>query len=856
MFYYNAFVVISDGSNNRYGSFFAPFEHFYSWRLIEGRPEEKGKDGIDTLYTMIQGLFNKERFLDFIKNFILFPDKTNQELKIVGRYPPYYGANKLYEHIKQHLRPEGDGKGGTYFGATGSGKSLTMVFLARLLMKSKDLKNPTLIFITDRNDLDEQLSQLFLNSKAFIGDSYVKQIESRKELKEELGNRKSGGVFLTTIQKFTEDVDLLSDRYMSYETVFDKDLGKEKLVQKYGFAKYLRDSFPNATYVGFTGTPIDATLDVFGDIVDSYDMVESTRDGLTVGITYEGRASKVMLEHQKVQDIEEYYEQCLQEGANEYQIEESKKAVANMEAIIGDQDRIRDIAKDFIEHYEKRVNEGATVKGKVMFVCMNRRIAFQLYKEIIKLRPEWNEKRPYDPQFPPEDLSERELNNLQPIEKIKLVITRNPNDEDELYEIAGTKEYRKELAKLFKDENSNFKIAIVVDMWLTGFDVPSLDTIYIDKPLQKHTLIQTISRVNRTYEGKTEGLVVDYIGLKSKLNEALSMYTSENRDVFKDIDTAVKIVKDQLDLLNRMFHTFDSTGFYGNDDVLRLETLNRAVEFAQQTKAFEKRFMENAKRLKSAYNLCTNSDDITTHEREQIHFYTSIRSIIFKMIHGNAPSPVEINEKVRDMLEEAIKSQGVEQIFVNHHNVDFINLLSESNLQQIEKLKYKNTKVKILERLLRQVINSYRRVNKLQSMKFSERLELLVKAYEARHSEFEIEEVIEEMRELANDILHDYHSFKEIGLSFEEKAFYDVLIESESARTLMKDETLKKIASEILDIVKNNTRYVDWHKREDIKAEMRMRIRVLLDKYDYPPDAEERAIKNVIEQAENFKRYH
>lgn len=885
LFYYNAFIVISDGSNNRYGSFFSPFEHFYAWRLIEGTKEEKESEGIDTLYTLIKGLFNKERFLDVYRNFIIFPDKTNTELKIIPRYPQYYATKKLTENIRKHLKPQGDGKGGIYFGATGCGKSITMVYLARSLMSDLEFKNPTLVYITDRNDLDEQLSQLFLNCKNYIGDSYIKQIESRENLKKELSDRKSGGVFLTTIQKFYEGLDVLSDRPniicisdeahrsqtnldLTYREIVNKETNELMLVERYGLGKYLRDSLPNATYVGFTGTPIDATIEVFGEIVDSYDMRESVRDGVTVNITYEGRAAKVLLDHRKVQEIEEYYDKCVSEGANIYQIEESKKAVARMEAIIGDEDRIKALANDFVHHYEERVLEGATVKGKAMFVCMNRVIAYKLYKEIIKLRPEWNKKMAYDPSFEYSDLSERELRDLQPIEKVKLVITRNQDDEKELYELAGTKEYRQELAKLFKHPDSNFKIAIIVDMWLTGFDVPCLDTMYIDKPIQKHTLIQTISRVNRTYEGKSEGLIVDYIGIKSKLNEALSMFSTLNRQIFRDIDLAVKIVKDELDILNRMFHKFDSKDFFGFNNVKRLETLNKAVEFAQHSKDFEKRFMDHARIMKRAYNLCINSESFTFTERQLINFYLAIRSVIYKMISGDAPSPVEINERVRLMLEEAIKSQGVEQLFIKSSSDDdnFIKLLSEDNLAKVLRLPYPNTKIKILERLLKQVINNYRRINKIQSVKFSERLQTLVKQYETRFTEPDpftdydpeafLEEILEKLVGLASDMVEDMNSFQELGMSFEEKAFYDVLIENESARSLMKDETLRKIASEILNIVKDNTKYVDWHKKENIKAEMRFQIRNILDINGYPPDGQEVAINNVIEQAENFKYYN
>ena len=511
LFRYNSFVVISDGANSKYGSLFSPYDYFYAWRKVN--PEDKDTAGITSLITMIKGLFRKDRLLGVIKNFIYFPDQSNKELKIVCRYPQYFAATKLFENIKAHMRPEGDGKGGTYFGATGCGKSYTMLFLSRMLMKSKHFHSPTIVLITDRTDLDDQLSGQFTSSKNFLGDDKVVCIESRDRLREELTGRASGGVYLTTIQKFSEDISLLSDRSNIIcisdeahrsQVNLEKNvrITKDGVTKKYGFAKYLHDSLPKATYVGFTGTPIDATIDVFGPVVEAYTMTESVRDGITVNLVYEGRAAKVVLDSSKVKEIEDYYARCAEEGANEYQIEESQKAVAHIDAILGDPDRLRAVAEDFIQHYETRVAEGATVAGKAMFVCANRGIAYRFYKILLELRPEWGkEKIAQDGTA----LTEKEKRELKPVAKVCLVMTRNKDDEPELYNMLGTKDDRKELDRQFKNIKSNFKIAIVVDMWLTGFDVPFLDTMYIDKPIQQHTLIQTISRVNRTYKGKDKG---------------------------------------------------------------------------------------------------------------------------------------------------------------------------------------------------------------------------------------------------------------------------------------------------------------------------------------------------------------
>ena len=598
LFKYNAFCVISDGVNNKSGSIFADYDFFYAWRKTDINSQPA--DGINSLHTMIKGLFNKTRLLDVIKNFIYFPDTSTKNEKIVCRYPQYYAANKLFENIKTQKRPAGNGKGGTYFGATGCAKSYTMLYLARLLMKSTELASPTIILITDRTDLHDQLAGQFTNAKTFIGDQEILEVESREDLKNKFQGRKSGGVFLTTIQKFTETLERLSERNNiicisdeAHRSQINRDqklkISKQGVERKYGFAKYLYDSLPNATYVGFTGTPVDGTLEVFGAVIDAYTMKESVEDQITVRIVYEGRAAKVLLKDDKLKEIENYYKQCAEAGTNDYQIEESKKATTKLDAILGDPKRLKAIAQDFIAHYETRVNEGSTIKEKAMFVASNRTIAYDLYKEIIALRPQWAEPQEISLTRGLSPLPVSVLPVSSAIEKIKLVMTRDKDDPKELYDIIGPKEYRKELDRQFKDPNSNFKIAIVVDMWMTGFDVPFLDTIYIDKPIQQHSLIQTISRVNRVYEGKETGLVVDYIGIKSNLNLALKKYSTIEENDFEDSDKAVVIVKDQLDLLAKLFIKFNTQDYFNGSPLQQLNCLNRAAEFVQLTDELEKR---------------------------------------------------------------------------------------------------------------------------------------------------------------------------------------------------------------------------------------------------------------------------
>ncbi|WP_264558635.1 type I restriction endonuclease subunit R [Flavobacterium sp. N2270] len=870
LFKYNAFCVISDGVNTKAGSFFAPYEFFYAWRKIEGMVKEV--DGIDAMFTLIQGMFNRNRLRDIIQNFIYLPDSSKRNDKIVCRYPQYYATIKLFDSIKLNQKPNGNGKGGTYFGTTGCGKSFTMLFLSRVLMRSAYFKSPTIIIITDRTDLDDQLSGQFTNAKGFIGDETIISVESRVELRERLKGRNSGGVFLTTIHKFTEDTQLLTDRTNVICISDEAHRSQTNLEQKvthddvrgvkktYGFAKYLHDSLPNATYVGFTGTPIDATIDVFGDIVDEYTMRESVIDEITVRLVYEGRAAKVMLHNDKLKEIEGYYEQCAEEGSNENQIEESKKAMSQMNVILGDPSRLKAVAEDFVKHYDRRIEENSSVRGKVMFVCSSREIAYDLYKNIIELRPEWGvEKEAENIEL----LTETEKRELKAIERVKMVMTRGKDDPKELYDLLGTKEFRKGLDRQFKFENSNFKIAIVVDMWLTGFDVPFLDAIYIDKPLQKHNLIQTISRVNRKFEGKEKGLVVDYIGIKKQMNLALAQYNNGGESNIEEVEKSVIIVKNQIDLLEKIFHKFNSDGYFTGSPLEQLQTLNKGAEFVQTTKEIENRFMNIVKRLKAAFDICSGSELISQEEKDKIYFFMAIRSIVYKLTRGTAPDSAQMNDKVRIMIQEAIESEGVEEIFkLGEEEATEVDIFSEDYLAKLDKIKLPHTKFKLLQKLLQQAIDKMKKVNKVAGVDFSKRLESIVSKYNEREdTDILRSEVLEDF---TNEIIDLYYalqeeneSYKELGIDFEEKAFYDIL----KTLTIKYDfpypeDKLILLAKKVKEVVDDKAKYTDWSKRDDIKAELKVGLIILLADNGYPPIDRDEVYKEIFEQAENFKKYN
>lgn len=861
--------VISDGSNTRLASIFTPYEYYYSWNKVN--EEEKVSDGISSLFTMVKGAFSKERVTAILRDFVYYPDENGKELAIITRYPQFFAANKMLKNISQHLKPEGDGKGGTYFGATGCGKTYTMLFLARLLaLRKRDtFNNPTIVILTDREDLDTQTSELFEVSKRYLHDKNVRSIENRDDMAKTLRNIESGGVFVTTIQKFCESTGLLSPRYNiicisdeAHRTQTNTG-SKLKITDKgaettFGFAKYLRDSFPNATYCGFTGTPIDETLAVFGNIVDSYTMKESSDDGITVRITYEPRLARVIVSDEQAKEIQKYYDKCTDEGSNPEHVEESKRAMSQLERVLINPDRLKKLAADIVDHYEKLCAEKPNIVQKAMIVCASRPLAFELFKRIVAIRPDWNIPMKSENEAA---LTEDQRDKLIPLEKIKLVATQGQDDEKELFDLCGTKEYRSKLDKQFKNNNSNFKIAIVVDMWITGFDVPSLAVMYIDKPLQKHTLIQTISRVNRVFEGKEKGLVVDYIGIKEDMMEAIKRYGDPKESPVDELAISLSIFRNHLSLIDDLLHNFKSDKFFYGDPLERLVCLNSAAEYVQTSKEMERRFMDLSRKLKAAYEICFPSGELTDQEVSKAQFYLAIRSIIYKQTKGDAPDTETMNRVVEKMVQDAISCTGVENII----NVDKTeDMFSEDFLKQLDKIDLPISKFNALLKLLRKAISQYGKVNKLKSIDFDERLKKVVEKYNNRDKMVFTSEVVDdfvndlsdELLRIFSDLHKDKTSFEKMGISYEEKAFFDILIKVRDVHQFnYDDDKCLVLAKKIKELVDDKAQYADWSTRDDIKNQLNMDLTVLLYQNGYPPEWDEEVFEKVMEQAENFKKY-
>jgi type I restriction enzyme R subunit len=865
---YSFVSVISDGVNTKCGSLFATYKKYFPWKSTDG--VTYSNDGIDALLTMIAGLFNQATLLNLIHHYVYFPDKTKNDLMVLPKYSQYYATELLFENIKKHIRPNGDGKGGTYFGATGCGKSLTMLFLARRLVKAEELNNPTIVLLTDRTDLDDQLSKTFVNSKQYLVDENVKNVPTRSVLDEEVRGVQSGGVFLMTVQKFDENVKLLSDRDNiicisdeAHRTQVNLDatlkIDEDGIKKHYGFATYLRGSFPNATYVGFTGTPIDATIKVFGDIVAEYKMKQAVDDGSTVGIDLLAGPSAVRLDETKLAIVDRYYSEQLSEGTNKYEVNQSIKDMAKVRTIIDNNSRLDLIVEHFIKHYEMRVKEGSTIKGKAMFVCYDRKIAYKVYKKIIALRPEWNiEKKTQEDET---KLSYEELNKLKPIEMIKIIATRDSNDEPELYNLLGTSEYRSELSTLFKDENSNFKIAIVVDMWITGFDCECLDTMYLDKPLEKHTLIQTISRVNRVFEGKDKGLIVDYIGIEASLARAMQLYSGDINPV-SEIDASYIIFKDQMKLIDEIMYGFDYAPFETGTDLDRLLTLNKGIEFVQRTADRETRFMGHCQRMKKAFDLCVGDPRITDQEMFKLHFYCAIRSAILKLSREERPDAERMNEEVRKLVDACIAVMDDQ----DEGEIKKTQIFSEEYLKKIQGIPYKNTKFKMLLEMLRKAIKQYSKTNMFKAEEFSKRMKNLVDKYNKRDgqvmvsnddiiNEF-IDSLSDEARAILEDLQKDANEFEKMGITFEEKAFYDILKSiKEKYGFEYEDAKLIELAKKVKALVDDKTKYVDWSSKPNIRGSLQSDVIRLLNRNGYPPMTFEDVYTKVLAQVENFKKY-
>lgn len=865
--------VISDGANTRLGSIFTPYEFYYAWN--KANEQDKVSNGISSLFTMIEGVFAKDRIISILRDFVLYPDNSDKQEAIICRYPQYFAANKMLESLKAHKKPEGDGKGGIYFGATGCGKTYTMLFLCRLLAKHYNdvFHNPTMLILVDREDLDNQASKKFENAKRYLGDEKVRSIESRKDLHDTLLANESGGVYITTIQKFCEGTGLLSERANIFcisdeahrtQLSIGSKLKKTDngVVNTYGFAQYLRWSFPNATYCGFTGTPIDEAVAVFGDIVDSYTMKEASDDGITVRIAYEPRLARVILSEEDAKAIQKYYDKCAEEGSTPEQIEESEKAMSKVSVILRHPDVLNRLAKDIVEHYEKLCAEKPNIVQKAMIVCADRLLAFKLLQEILSIRQDWGEKKKAESESA---LSKEELDKLKALPKINLVATQGADDKKknrELFELCGTSAYRKMLDEQFKDDNSNFKIAIVVDMWITGFDVPSLAVMYINKPLQKHTLIQTISRVNRVFDGKDRGLVVDYIGIKNDMMEAVKKYGSPQESPIDEINITLGIFRNHLSLLDDLMIGFNATRYYTGVPLERLYCLNDAAEYVQCDKERQTRFMGLSKRLKSAYQIVFPTGELTDEEIAKAQFYMAIRSIIYKQTIGDAPDAEIMNAVVEEMVRKAITCTGVENIFEENNSID---LFGDEFLKELDKVKIPITKFNALIKLLRKAIVAYGKTNKVKALEFDERLKRVVEAYNNRDMIVYTSEVVadfmddlcDKIMDIFHDLKEDKTSFEKMGISFEEKVFYDILVRVRDTHGFeYADEKCLDLARKMKPIVDDKIQYANWSTHGRIRSAFARDLIVLMVNNGYPPDGQPEAIEKVIAQAENFKKYN
>ena len=865
---YCCLSVISDGANTKLGSVFTPYAFYYTWNRINEK--DKSVNGISALKTMIQGAFSKERLLAVLRDFVFFPDNGTKEEVIVCRYPQFFGAVKMFKNIKAHLKPVGDGKGGTYFGATGCGKTYTMLFLSRLIaLRDKEtFNNPTIIIITDREDLDSQASELFVKATQYLHEQDVRSIESRDDLLLTLKNKPSGGVYITTIQKFCEKIGLLSERSNIIcisdeahrtQTNIGSKIKKtdEGIFITYSLGHHLRTSFPNAVYCGFTGTPIDETLSVFGGVVDSYTMKESSDDGITVRISYEPRLARVLLSEEQAKEIQKYYEKCAVQGSTEEQIEESKRAMSRMTAILGHPERLQKLAEDIVAHYEALCAEKPHIVQKAMIVCADRKLAFRLRQEIIKIREDWGIAKKAEHE---ELLSKEDLDKLIALPKVNLVATQGQNDEKELYELCGSKEYRKMLDRQFKNNNSNFKIAVVVDMWITGFDVPSLAVMYIDKPLQKHTLVQTISRVNRVFEGKDKGIVVDYIGIKQDMLEAVKKYGGKQENPVDELEITLGIFRNHLALLDELMAGFDSSAFYAENPLVRLDCLNYAVEYVQSQNEMQVRFMGLSLRLKNAFCICNPSGELTEQEISKAQFYLAVRSILYKQTKENVPDAEMMNQVVEKMVCEAITCTGIENIVMQDSSS--LEFYSEEFLAELDQIKLPITKFNALLKLLKKAISAYGKVNKVKAIEFDERLKKIVEIYNSRDNLAFTNEVVtdfvdrlsDKLLEIFNDLKDDESSFKNMGISFEEKAFYDILVKVRDDHGFeYAEEKCVQLAREIKCLVDDKSKFADWHSREDIKSQLKMELIILLKNNGYPPEWNKEVFVKVMEQAENYK---
>ena len=901
---------ISDATRNntKLGTTYTPYEHYYAWKKVHNE-DPAAQSGIDQVRTIVRGVYEPVRFLEILRDYIYFPDaNSGREEEIVCRYPQFFATRQLRDHVLKAYAA-GDRRGGTYFGATGCGKTYTMMFLARQLsLRCAELDSPTIVMIVDRDDLQTQAGKLFLRSEEFLSLGVAKVIENRANLKEEMSLRESGGFFICTIQKFCEETGLLNERrnivcfsdeahrtQVRLNTQLKvKDEGEDKIgafVTK-PYAELLRIAFPHATFVGFTGTPIDDTIQVFGQIVDSYTMQQAVADGITRDIKYIPRIAKVTLDTEKVRQIDAYYQQCAEEGATEEDVAQSKRAMSEMEVILGDDERLERLAADIIEHYTQACDNRADVVQKAMIVCSKREIAYRLLQKFKKLRPDWFEERksPDDSRLPREVLQQ-----LSPMPTIAMVATRGSNDAKDMYQYLGDKNRIKALDDAFKMPESNFRIVIVVDMWITGFDVPCLTYLYNDKPLQKHSLIQTISRVNRNYPGKDFGYVIDYIGIHKNMMEAMRRFGGENFGPSEDdVAQAHEALRSELDIIKQLFSGFDLSPFTNKEanPIVRLECLSQAAEYIITTsetlhiesgKGAPKKvgastfFLAHVKRLRAAYDICQPSGELPYEELSLSQCYMAVASYVRKT-SGEKHDVESMNRAVERMVQEALRCNSVVSILDTDVEE---RIFSPEFTEQLENIKLPATRLEVLVKMLRKTIREYKNTNKVAAEKYEELLRKTLEAYHERKTALSAEEasatqseavsaIIDEATKQAMELLRqlgeDKESFRGQGLTFEEKAFYDILIhlrdkynfvygEDKRVGSLIINDKCKALAKKIKELIDVQSSFTDWLNNQNIRADLNQKIYFSLWAAGYPPEYRKEVFEQVMEQVEHFKTY-
>ncbi len=839
MFIYNAICVMSDMSVSKAGTITSGEDRFMEWKTKDGSYENTQYAQFDTFF---EGIFERARFLDILKNFICFDNNGINSFKILAGYHQYFAVRKAIESTKKAASEGGDGKGGVFWHTQGSGKSLSMVFYAHLLQQALD--SPTIVVITDRNDLDDQLFSQFARCSKFLRQT-PEHAKSREHLMSWLGARNANGIIFTTMQKFEESAQALSDRrniiVMADEAhrsqyglterfkMVKNEEGEEEAKRVIGTARIIRDCLPNATFIGFTGTPVSSkdhnTRAVFGDYIDIYDMTQAVEDGATRPVYYESRVVKLHLNEETIKMIDDQYDLLEATGqADESVIQKSKQMMGKMEAVLGNPQTIDSLVNDILDHYENyRAN---LLTGKAMIVAYSRGIAMDIYNRILELRPGWTE-------------------------KIAVVMTESNKDPEEWRDIIGNKAHKNELAKKFKDNNSPLKIVIVVDMWLTGFDVPSLATMYVYKPMSGHNLMQAIARVNRVFKDKEGGLVIDYVGIASALKQAMNDYTARDRKNYGDTDVA-KVAypkfQEKLEVCRSLLYGYDYESFMRGSDLDRAKAISGAVNFVATPDKEEllKNFLKEAYLLHQALSLCSSLTSES--ERLEAAFFEAVRVMANRILVDGGKSKIslnELNKQINELLKQSIKSDGVINLFDGVK--EEFSLFDPKFLEEIANMKQKNLAVELLKKLIAEQVSVYRRTNVVKSQKFSEMIQSIMNKY--LNGMLTNQEVIDELLKLANEIKSGQQAGDDLGLTSEELAFYDALTRPEAIKDFYENAELVALTKELTETLRKN-RSVDWQKKSSARARMRMMVKKLLKKYKYPPEGVDDALETVMTQCE------